>query len=66
MNNYSLVLYGNPTPSDWHFLVNESLSSSSSSSSTRSDAQSAPPCFVASPLTVRVGVAGTKDLSLKD
>jgi len=47
MNNKSLVLYGNPTPSDLHFLVDESLSFSSSTSSTlsstRSDAQSAPP-----------------------
>lgn len=45
MNNKSLVLYGNPTPSD--FMVDESLSFSSSTSSTlsstRSDAQSAPP-----------------------
>lgn len=42
-----MVLYGNPTPSDLHFMVDESLSFSSSTSSTlsstRSDAQSAPP-----------------------
>lgn len=45
MNNNSLVLYGNPTPSDLLFLESPSFSSSTSStlSSTRSDAQSAPP-----------------------
>ncbi|KAE9584295.1 hypothetical protein Lalb_Chr00c21g0405861 (mitochondrion) [Lupinus albus] len=44
-NFYSLTLWGNPTPSDWEFIIeNEaSLSFSSSTSSTRSDAQSAPP-----------------------
>lgn len=43
MNRNFLVLYGNPTPSDLDFLMDEdSLSFSSSTSSTRSDAQSAP------------------------
>ncbi len=41
----SLVLYGNPTPSDVEFMLSNSMSldSLSSTSSTRSDAQSAPP-----------------------
>lgn len=45
MKKNSLVLYGNPTPSDFDFMINDSnsLSFSSSTSSTRSDAQSAPP-----------------------
>ena len=39
-----LILYGNPTPGDLHFMLDdESMSFSSSTSSTRSDAQSAPP-----------------------
>ena len=43
MNRNFFLLYGNPTPSDLDFMLNESLSFSSSLSSTRSDAQSAPP-----------------------
>lgn len=44
MNGNLLVLYGNPTPSDFDFMIeDENLSFSSSTSSTRSDAQSAPP-----------------------
>jgi len=44
MNGNELVLYGNPTPSDLDFMIeDENPSFSSSTSSTRSDAQSAPP-----------------------
>ena len=42
MNQNALLLYGNPTPSDFDFMIEDSLSFSSSTSSTRSDAQSAP------------------------
>ncbi|YP_173454.1 hypothetical protein NitaMp116 (mitochondrion) [Nicotiana tabacum] len=45
MNNRSFRLYGDPTPSDLHFMQSSTSSfpSASSTSSTRSDAQSAPP-----------------------
>ena len=50
MNNHSMVLYGDPTPSDLLFMQSSpisfpstSASSTLSSNSTRSDAQSAPP-----------------------
>lgn len=45
MNNQTLVVYGHPTSSDMHFLLEEENSTTlySSTSSTRSDAESAPP-----------------------
>lgn len=47
MNNQNWVVYGNLTPSDLAFFLDESTAFSSSTSSTlsstRSDAQSAPP-----------------------
>lgn len=43
MNN-QLIIFGNPTPTDFDFISKDSdISFSSSTSSTKSDAQSAPP-----------------------